>query len=32
MTSIYQRALGTDSARLQPVLQEYLSLTPGSCH
>ena len=31
-TPIYQRALGTDYARLQPELQEYFSLTPGSGH
>lgn len=29
-TPIYERALGTDFARLQPELQEYFSLVPGS--
>ncbi|QHK19636.1 DUF4166 domain-containing protein [Pseudarthrobacter psychrotolerans] len=29
---IYQRALGEDFARLQPELQEYFSLAPGSGH
>ncbi len=30
--SIYQQALGKDFARLQPELQEYFSLLPGSGH
>lgn len=29
-TPIYERALGSDFARLQPELQEYFSLAPGS--
>jgi hypothetical protein len=29
---IYERALGSDFARLQPELQEYFSLAPGSGH
>ena len=28
-TPIYQRALGSDFARLQPELQEYFALAPG---
>ena len=31
-TPIYERALGSDFARLQPELQEYFSLAPGSGH
>lgn len=31
-TPIYERALGKDFARLQPELQEYFSLVPGSGH
>jgi hypothetical protein len=31
-TPIYRRALGHDFARLQPELQEYFSLTPGTGH
>ncbi len=31
-TPIYEQALGGDFARLQPELQEYFSLTPGSGH
>ncbi|MEY9777646.1 DUF4166 domain-containing protein [Arthrobacter sp. MW3 TE3886] len=31
-TPIYERALGSDFARLQPELQEYFALAPGSGH